>query len=101
MQAAWPRSLTRFGLLPSSERSCTFLCNTLESLSVPGYEKFNDLWILQKSTWTSLASPWEPRSGLQAMVLNQSLLVMGGNGKYVQDMYNDVWSLPMSLGLGH
>lgn len=64
----------------------------------PGYQKFNDLWIFQ-STWTSVASPWEPRSGLQAMVLNQSLLVMGGNGKYVQDMYNDVWSLAMSLGL--
>jgi len=65
------------------------------------YEKFNDLWSFNGSQWTQVLSDsaWAPRSGLCAVLLPSGLGIFGGNGKYVQDMYNDVWSLRLNSSI--
>mmetsp|Transcript_19517 Transcript_19517/g.31767 ORF Transcript_19517/g.31767 Transcript_19517/m.31767 type:complete len:326 (-) Transcript_19517:33-1010(-) len=63
------------------------------------YMKFNDLWTFNGTSWSKILSdaPWEVRSGLCAVILPKKVLgIFGGNGRYVQEMYNDVWSLHLN-----
>eukprot|EP00438_Fugacium_kawagutii_P014830 Skav234804 [mRNA] locus=scaffold69:461712:469404:- [translate_table: standard] len=60
-----------------------------------GYRNFNDVWACNGTTWTQIpaASPWQPRTGLCSVVLpTKALGIFGGNGRYVQEPWRDLFN---------